>query len=81
MIDALIRELAELDGGELHKALLQRRQEVVAGWTASDDDRRDLISKGEKRILDQLIGDIENAKNEVKKSRQGAERTLMSQAF
>ena len=79
--EQLIGELAELENGALHKELISRREEIVRNWTASDDEKRDLISKGEKRILDRLIQDIESARENLKKRRQGAERSHMSKAF
>lgn len=77
----LTGELAELEGSALHQHLKAWRDEIVLTWTASDDDRRDLIAKGEKRILDQLIRSIEEAKDTLRKRRQGAERKRMSHAF
>lgn len=82
MSEHLLAELAELENGLIHKDLITRRDQVIATWTASNDDRIDLILKGEKRILDQLIMSIEQARESInKKRRQSAEQKPMSKSF
>jgi hypothetical protein len=81
MTRAHLEQLAELKDSDYHQRLLAQREEVVALWTASDDDSRDKLLKGEKRVLDRLIEEIETAQEILRRSRRSAERSSMSHSF
>lgn len=78
--EQLLTDLAELEDGPLHRSLMKKRELVVANWTASNDPAADQIFKGEKRILDVLIDDIETAREAIRKIRSRPE-VQMSKAF
>ncbi len=81
MTRAHLEQLAELKDSDYHQRLLAQREEVVSLWTASDDDSRDKLLKGEKRVLDRLIEEIETAQEILRRSRRSAERSSMSHSF
>ncbi len=72
----LLMELIGLQDSTFYEHLLTKRQEIIESWTLSDSEERDRILKGEKRLLDDLIESIEEAKQSLQMLEEGEQKTM-----
>jgi hypothetical protein len=83
MVDdyGLLSDLHDLKDSRTQEYLEAKRRDVIAEWTEADTDRAATLAQGKKRVLDELLRDIETAWDQVRKQRQRKERPRMSKAF